>query len=286
MYCNPKIRTFCSVLIVLSLFTSGCRNKQSVVNIQMNWKSYDPQSIPLVIREKEYQKGNLITNPSFEMGRYFAVDSLRESYSINGWSRLGENVYWTDLGKEEQYNKGDASDGFHAIKIIREKADETDIQGEGVISDFIRVIPGNYKLTCDIRLDNVESNMKRLSGNLLDAVNIRLFYYDKNKILIRSSVYNPSGDNIIDNSFKAYSFSGFDYIKELNWTRINCVSNHFPFEEGDIPSDTRFIRVFAGLKGTGVMWLDMVDFRYTSANFSLLENVSHILLIPSNPVRC
>jgi hypothetical protein len=281
-------------LVLISMFSSGCRNKNSVVNIQLNWKSYDPQSIPLAIREKEFQKGNLVVNPSFETGRYLSIDSVRKSYNITGWSRLGENVYWTDLRNEEFYNRDEASDGFHSIKIIREKADETDIQGEGVMSDFIKVIPGNYNLTCDIRLEDVESNMKRLSGDFLDAVNIRLFYYDKNKILIKSSVYNPSGDNIIDNSFKAYSFSGFEYIKELNWCRINCISNHFPFEEGDIPTEARFVRIFMGLKGTGTVWIDMVDFRYSSANFSILEKCEpyfndsiepYRMLIP-NPVSC
>ena len=287
-------RSILFFVVLISIFQSGCRNKNSVVSIQLNWKSYDPQSIPLAIREKEFYKGNLVINPSFEIGRYLSIDSIRKSYNINGWSRLGEKVYWTDLRNEELYIKGETSDGFHSIKIIREKADETDIQGEGVISDFIKVIPGNYNLTCDIRLENIESNMKRLSGNLLDAVNIRLFYYDKNKILIKSSVYNPSGDNIIDNSFKAYSLSGFDYIKELNWSKINCISNHFPFEEGDIPTEARFVRIFMGLKGTGTIWIDMVDFRYSSGNFSLLEKCEPFfndsiepckMLIP-NPVSC
>lgn len=266
-----EIQAFLFLITLLLLLIPGCSNKPGVVNIQMNWKSDDPQTIPLPVREREYQRGNLINNPSFESGRFFAVDSTRKSYSINGWNRLGENVFWTDIREEGIYERDEASDGFHAIKILREKADETDIQGEGIITDFIKVIPGNYQLTCDIRLLNIESGLKRLSTNLIDAVNIRLFFYDRNKILIRSSVYNPAGDNTIDNSFKAYSFSGFEHIKELGWSRINCISNHFPFEEGDIPSDARFVKVFLGLKGTGTMWVDLVDFRYTSANFSLLE---------------
>ncbi len=253
------------------ILSSGCGEKKSIVNIQINWKSSDPQSIPLTIREKEYEKQNLLLNPSFEMGRILTYDTVLYSYNISGWSTLGENVYWTDIRNESAFKKDEAYHGFQSIKIVREKADETDVQGEGVVSDFIKVIPGNYRLTCYIKLQNIESNLKRLTGNLLDAVNIRLFYYDKNKILIKSSVFNPASDNIIDNSFKAYSFSGFDYISELPWTKINCISNHFPFEEGGIPSEARFVKVFFGLKGTGTMWVDLADYRYSSANFSLLE---------------
>jgi hypothetical protein len=71
----------------------------------------------------------------------------------------------------------------------------------------------------------------------------------------------------IDNSFKSLSFANYDHIKEFDWGRIIGKSHSFPFSEGDIPDDARYIRIFIGLKGTGTMWIDDVDFHYTRANF-------------------
>ena len=43
-----------------------------------------------------------------------------------------------------------------------------------------------------------------------------------------------------------------------------------PFSEGDFPDDARYVRLFPGLKGTGAMWADNVDFRHSKWNFTIL----------------
>ena len=216
-------------------------------------------------------------NPSFETGKNYLSDTVKLSFNIHGWKRVGENVKWTNTENSADFEPNDASNGTHAIKIVRRTADETDVQGEGIISDYIRVIPGNYQLKMDVRLKHIESNLERQVSSLYDAVNIKIFFYDKNKILIKSKALHPLISSQVDNSFKGIGFSGFDYIDEMDWTKIIARSGNFPFEEGNIPDNSRYVRIFAGLKGTGEMWIDMVDFRYSKLNFTLLERINPLL---------
>jgi hypothetical protein len=226
-----SIRTIliCAATLFL-LFLGACRSDNKIVNIQAHWSSYDPKSIPLNIRQKEEEKGNLIINPSFEEGRFYRIDTLKLSFNLSGWKKTGENVFWTDIRKEGEFNHDEASNGNHAIKIVRRNADETDIQGEGIFSDYIKVIPGNYKLSMDLKLKNIESNLERQINHIYDAVNIRLFFFDKNKVLIKSNVYHPYYDRLIDNSFKASPVSNFDYIKDMGWSKLMARSANFPFK--------------------------------------------------------
>ena len=268
---NRKIIHFFIILFLIIL--AGCRSRSHIVNLQTQWSGLDPKSIPLNIREKEYEKGNLVSNPSFELGRYYNVDTLRLSFNLPGWKKVGEDVSWTNIQNALEFEPDEASIGLHAIRIERDNADETDVQGEGIISDYIKVIPGNYRLSMDVRLKHVESNLERLGSNIQDAVNIMLFFYDRNKVLIRNEAYHPAYDHLINNSFKGQPFSNFEYISELDWGRVIGRSGNFPFDEGNIPDDARYVKIFAGLKGTGLMWVDMVDFRYSSENFTFLEKV-------------
>ena len=142
-----KITFYILPLVFLAIEFSGCKSKPRIVNIQATWKSTDPSNIPLTVREKEYEKGNLVLNPSFENGRYFNLDTSRISFNLQGWKKAGENVFWTDVQDRKAFLSNEAYNGLHAIKIARKNADETDLQGEGIISDFIRVIPGSYKLS-------------------------------------------------------------------------------------------------------------------------------------------
>lgn len=265
---NLKLLALSGFLFLLT----ACDTRPKIVQIPSQWSSLDPGSIPLNVRKKEFSKGNLVTNPSFELGRDYMVDSSGVGFNLTGWKRLGENVAWVNIQEGGKYKKNEVSAGNHAVRIDRRRADETDKQGEGIISDFIRVIPGNYQLSMDLRLEHIESNMKRLGTGLFDAVNIRLYFYDRNKVLIAGPVYHPLRDITIDNSFKGLPFANFDYIPEFGWSRILCRSANFPFREGFIPDETRYVKIFAGLKGTGKMWIDQVDFRYSAQNFSLLES--------------
>ena len=266
-----------AVLSVLIISFSACKTRTPIVNIPAHWSSMNPSGIPLQIREKEQDKGNLLINSSFESGRYYRVDTLSSSFNLTGWKKVGDNVFWTDIMNEKEYNNNEASNGSHAIKVIRKKSNETDTQGEGIISEYIRVIPGNYELSMDLRLKNIETNLERLIDHVFDAVNIRLFFYDRNKVIIKSHLYHPVYDNIIDNCFKAVPLSNFSFIEDFGWARLIARAGNFPFTDGYIPDEARYIKIFVGLKGTGTLWVDRLDFRYSNKNFTFLEKTEALM---------
>lgn len=268
------IRSKLKYLLIIGVLISGCEGDNTkVTNIQNQWSGLNPTSIPLSVRIKEEQKGNLITNPSFELGKHYTLDSTKLSFNLPGWKKVGDNVIWTDIENRNEFDKNDASSGNHAIKITRDQSDETEILGEGIMSDYIRVIPGNYLLSLDVRLEHIKSNLNRLVSGIYDAVNVRIFCYDKNKVMIKNVSYHPLYNKEIDNSFKGFGFSNHDKIERFGWARVFGRSGNFPFEEGNLPEDTRYIKIFAGLKGEGKMWVDKFDFRYSSKNFTLLEKL-------------
>ncbi len=273
-----QIRKY-SILILISclILLFSCDPKTPVANLQPQGSSLNPTAVPLNVRLRELEKGNLITNPSFELGRNYMSDTLKLSFNLPGWAKAGESVYWTNIENSPEYGPGDASNGIHAIKIFRERVNETDNQGEGILSDYIKVIPGNYHLKMDLRLRNPLSNLQRMGAGLFDAVNIRLLCYDKNKVLIRNHFYHPGYDHLIDNSFKGFAFSNLNDINEFGWSRIQARSGNFPFEEGNIPEGTRYVKIFIGLKGLGEMWVDWVDFRYSQRNFTMLEELMPVM---------
>ncbi len=259
------------IIIFFTISLLACKRKPNVVAIQASWKSTDPTAIPLLLREKELNKGNLVLNSSFEDGRYYKVDSFKNSFNLRGWKKVGENVFWTDVQNEKEFDPSEAFSGLHAIKIYRKNTNETDTQGEGILSDFIKIIPGNYTLSYQIRLDQVRSSLSRMINTLYDAVNIKVFFYDKNKILLNSSMFNPSENNFIDNSFKGFSFSGISYVDKMDWGKVIGKTANYPFNNGDLPDGTHYVKIFLGLKGKGTMWVDAVNFEYSPKNFSLLE---------------
>ena len=265
-------RSVISAFITLFLlFISGCLREDNPSINKAVWSSSDPLDIPLKKRRSELSEKNKAINPSFESGRYFK-DHIN-TYKIDGWKEIGKNedeIKWVDLN-DSRYSTDDAHSGIHSIKITNRYIDETEEQGVGVISDFIKVIPGNYSLTYYIKLKNICSYKNRFGNRLIDAINIRVFYYDKNKIKINGDMINPEDGTKFDNEFKAFPFSGFWQIDSLDWIKARGISHKFPFMDGDIPDETRYVRLFFGLKGTGTMWIDDVSFQYTSQNFSLSE---------------
>ena len=141
------------------------------------------------------------------------------------------------------------------LRLLRKKANELD-EAEGVISDYIAVIPGNYYFSYHVKLKNITNNKSRLGVQLYDAVVIKVLFFDADKQPIEPGVLNPVSRSMIDNSDKGYSFSNYWTIDEFPWARCGARTYNYPFSEGDIPDNTRYVRLFFGLKGTGAMWLD------------------------------
>ena len=206
-------------LIVFCLLFS-CKQSKKDIPVPVNWSSDDPLLIPFRTRLQKYQRANLIRNSSFESGKELISDSTGTTFRIDGWKKVGNNIEWVNVMTDSVYNADEAVDSLHAIKIRRSGIDETDERGEGIISDFIRVIPGNYSLTYYIKLENVCSGKERLGTKLYDAINVRVYYYDKNKIQVSSKLYLPHNDIYIDNSFKGLSFSNYWQIENFNWARV------------------------------------------------------------------
>jgi hypothetical protein len=142
-----------------------------------------------------------------------------------------------------------------------------------VLSDYIKVIPGNYLLSLYIRLENVVPQRSRLGTRLFDGVSVNLQFFDRNKIPLKPHIYSPHLNQVVDVSFKSLSFANYQSITAFGWGKVIGKSHYFPFPEGDIPSAAHYVKIFIGLKGRGTMWIDSVDFRYTGQNFSVSEKM-------------
>ncbi len=261
------------LFLILLAAATGCRPGKIGDIAAPAWSSADPLTVPLRQRIINVEKGNLLVNPSFESGKMIDLDSTVFSYNIQGWKKVGDHVYWVDTKMDTVYSENEVFHGRHSVKVIRETANETDEQGEGIISDYIRVIPGNYLFTYHVRLEDIRSPTSRLGTKIYDGIDIRLLFYDKNKLLISGEMMDPFRDIMIDNSFKGYSFSNLWQIERFGWSRIRGKSANYPFFEGDIPDEAKYIRCFLGLKGSGTMWIDQVDFRFSRWNFTPMEKM-------------
>lgn len=255
-------RTDLITIIIVMLFSfNSCVEDDSNLPSTAGWSSLDPASIPLRHRMIQANRGNLVKNPSFEHGRIINIDSNTVSNNITGWTWIGSNVDWV----------AEVHSGVYAVKIQRESADETMGQGEGVISDFIRIIPGNYEFTFWIRLQDIHSYQERRGTRIDDAIDIRVIFYDKNRLLISGNTFNYQRNANIDQSFKALPFAGFWNIDNMDWSHVRGRTTNDYLTDGDVPDEAKFVKIFFGLKGTGTMWIDDVDFRYSKRNFTSLE---------------
>lgn len=268
-----KIKSFLYnfLFVVFMLSLASCKNDDQT-RLQADWTSKDPIAIPFNARNNEQRLGNLVVNPSFETGKIYYEESNVKSYDINGWKKVGQNIQWVNSNNSE-WSSEDVHHGNHAIKIERKHADETEITGDGIISDFIKVIPGNYSLKLHLKLKNICPNQSRVGTKMYDAVNIRLQYFDKNRLPISEQEHNAFSNKKIDISFKALTLANFWNIDEMGWGEIHGKTAYHPFYDGDIPDDARYVKIFIGLKGTGQMWVDDIDFRYTEQNFTILERL-------------
>jgi hypothetical protein len=257
------------VLIVILL--SGCK-KDDQSRLQTSWSAKDPIAIPFNNRNHEKVLGNIAPNPSFETGKIYYQENGIKTFDINGWKITGDKVEWINATINET-DSNEIYDGIHAVKITREVADETERVGTGILSDFIKVIPGNYSLKLNLKLENLIPNQMRLGTKMYDAVNIKLKYYDKSRLEVEETEFNAFNNVNIDNSFKAYSLANYWSIKNFGWGEIHGKTACYPFFDGDLPDNVRYVKIFIGLKGTGTMWVDKVDFQYTNENFTLLERL-------------
>jgi hypothetical protein len=254
-----------TIIIVMLFSFNSCVEEDNNLPSTAGWSSMDPVSIPLRQRMIQANRGNLVKNPSFEQGRIINVDSNTVSNNIAGWTWMGNHVDWV----------GEVHSGAYAVKIQRESADETMGQGEGVISDFIKIIPGNYEFTFWIQLLDIHSYQERRGTRIDDAIDIQVLFYDKNRLLISGKTFSSIRNTHIDQSFKAMPFAGFWDIDSLDWSHVRGRTTNDYLTDGDVPDEAKFAKIFFGLKGTGTMWIDDVDFRYSSRNFSSLEKSEH-----------
>ena len=271
------MRTLFLPLLCLLFFFFGCAGIQTPHKVDETaaWSTSDPSTIPYEIRMRQFKRGNIVPNFSFEQGRILN-EGPEKDFVLTGWEKVGQNVHqniqWLDHESDPKEIKT-GTRGSRYVAVVRNKASEMDA-AEGLISDYIPVIPGNYDLFYDIRLKNVENNRDRQGVQLYDAVVVQIQFYDANKDPVGSGYDNPIGNGPIDNSDKSFSFSNYWRIDDFPWGKVRGRTYNYPFSEGDIPDRARYVRLFFGLKGTGTLWLDRVYFGYSKWNFTTLERFS------------
>lgn len=244
------------------------------------WSSMKTLSVPYDIRNKELSKGNLVKNPSFEKGELINggkltdKDTLLYNFKLDSWTKVGENVEWVDANNS-YYKKDEVLTGNHSIKIKRGFADVKEFNNtpDGIESDFIEVIPGNYNFNIQTRMERVFPAVQRYTSKLSRDIDIRLSFFDENKKLMSPGIPYEYYGKDVDNSFKGFAFSNFYYIDKFDWGIVNCRTYNYPFSEGDLPDGCKYVKISIGLLGRGTMYIDDVDFQYSTWNFTSLEKV-------------
>lgn len=265
---------FISLILILILFSRCSINKNNNQEFE-RWTSADPLAIHQRVRDQKYQQGNLIANNSFETGKIIEVDSLAHTTKIDGWDLIGKNVVWIHPGIDSILaDSSEVHTGLCSVSIIRSSSSETEEFGQGVLSNFIKVIPGNYQLSAYIKLENIRNPKSRMGTGIFDAIDIRVLCYDRNKVQISGDFKAPYYNTVIDNSFKGLSFANFTSIDSTGWVHVEGRSHLFPFPDGDLQDETKFVRIFIGQKGTGSMWVDDISYQYTRWNFTMLERLA------------
>ena len=252
------------------LMLTACSSieKTHIIYRLPSWSSSDPLSIPYETRLAQFKKGSLAPNASFEGGSASA-GGPPATFKIESREKVGRNLLWVEQ-ETVPGTVAEAGNGRHHIKIIRKKATELD-EAEGVLSDYIPVIPGNHYFTYKVKLKDISSSRCRLGVKLHGTIIVKVLFFDESRQPLDAGYLNPVSGGPIDNSDKGYSFANYWRIDDFPWGTVRGRSYNYPFSEGDIPDGTRFVRLFFGLKGTGNMWLDDIDYRYSKWNFTALE---------------
>jgi len=266
------IRYVFFIVTLFILFLPSC--KQNINTGQdNNWSSFETLSIPLEIRQAEFDKGNIAPNFSFEEGENLEkTDTLIKSFNLESWTVVGDNVQWADT-VSIKYDAESVSLGNKAIKIERRWADVKDIDNKssGVLSDFIEVVPGNYLFYFDVRMLDVHPSCDRLNSKLGTDIDVRIKYFDKDKKEIPAGIYYDYWGKDVDNGFKGFAFSNFYYMPGFNWGKVKGRTLNYPFSEGDMPDGCRYVKLYLGFKGRGTVWYDNIDFRLPNC----LKNTLH-----------
>lgn len=266
-----KKRNFFLFIIFLSL--TLCSSEYSAA--QTYYSGINPLSNSLKIRNLYYYKGNLVPNSSFEKAEILKNDSLILNFKLANWKVIGNNVQLTDVKRSNLYDSGDVFQGKHSIKIVRKFKDVKEINNapDGILSDYIEVIPANYDFYFDIRLEKIipTTYLDRFQTRIGKNIDIHLKFYDKNKKEIDPGMYFEYIGKELDNSFKGFAFSNYFLIDKFDWAGVRGETWSYPFSEGDLPGNCRYIKIFLGLKCSGIMWVDNIDFRLSRWNFTPLE---------------
>ena len=272
--------TMTILILPIIVFSDNNNNKD-------NWSSTDILTIPYDVRESFYKKENLVNNPSFENG----------NENPDAWTKIGKTCKYLDINKKEEIenekNKKDKKKAHQADAMItdneteykietlihsgskaieiKSKNDEFDDE-IGILSDFIPVIPGQYDFTAYLKFKNVKpfSSDRRLH----DVIKIDVQFYDKNKKRISGLIYDEAYKYRRNAESKTFRFDRYIWIKDLEYSKVNLVTEQYPYPVGLIPSKTRYVKLFFGLKGKGEMWVDDVDFRYSKWNFTMKERIN------------
>src|SRR6185437_2407675 len=230
----------------------------------------------LEIRQDFYNKGNLIRNCSFEQATIKGNDSIIHNFNLLNWNVIGKNVQLTDVSRKGS-NDSEAYTGIHAIKIVRSQEDVKEIgnESEGVLSDYIEVIPGNFDFNFDIRLDKIIPSPypDRFHSRIAKGIDIHLEFFDENKRRINPGYFFEYVNKKVDNSFKGYAFSNFFYLDKFGWGNVKARTWNYPYSEGDLPNNCKYVKIFAGLNCSGTMWIDNLDFRFSRWNFTPMERM-------------
>jgi hypothetical protein len=271
---TPEMRKrnhFLSLLLLLFLLPGS----SALLRAQNIYSGINPLSNTLQARQLFYNKGNLVPNAGFEEAQLLKNDSAISNFKLAHWTVIGKNVELTDIKKTGAYSSADAFQGIHAIKIIRSDKDVKEINNpsEGILSDFIAVIPGNFDFYFDIRLEKIipTTYLDRFQERIGKNIDIRLRFYDKDKKELDPGTYFEYTNDKIDNGFKGFAFSNYFLIDHFDWARIHGQTWNYPFSEGDLPEHCRYVRIFLGLKCSGTMWVDNIDFRLSRWNFTPME---------------
>ena len=76
-----KVFHFLIFIITGVILITGCDDSWRRDRSSRKWNSQDPYSIPIEVRSKEYQKGNLIPNASFEDGSMSTSDTSGSEFN-------------------------------------------------------------------------------------------------------------------------------------------------------------------------------------------------------------
>ncbi len=256
----------------IALVAIQCKKEKKSPQLQFTWKADNPQTIPFRLRDQLYKKGNLVGNPSFEEGKIFFLDSINTAFNLPGWQKVGTNVTWAKRDTASSLNKGEVNTGRYAIKISRNNMILHESIAEGIRSDYIKLIPGNYLLSFYVKLKNVRSFYKNY-GNLKDVLDVRIEYFDKNKIKLVTSFYDAD----VYSSYNIHARNNnaaFSCINDFNWGKVIIDSHHRQDKGGNIPDDARYAKIFLGFRGKGNVWFDDVSLRLSKYNFSYLERIN------------